>query len=125
MNGRHAVEGTRAATEEGASPSTGRPTIGGGSTRRYAREAAAPAGQTAADLNFDMLAPFGQTRDVSLTGAERTTLWPLVQQNARRIRVRGSRDVVCLAQEQEPRRTAGKGIIGACSNPELAEVRGH
>ena len=51
----------------------------------YGEHPVIPAGQTAADLNFDGLAPFGQTRDVSLTGAERTTLWPLVQQNARRM----------------------------------------
>ena len=43
-----------------------------------------PAGQIAADINFDGLFPFGKTRDVSLTGAERTTLWPLVQRDAKR-----------------------------------------
>ena len=43
-----------------------------------------PAGQTAADLNFDALYPFGKTRDVSVTGSERTTLWPLVQADAKR-----------------------------------------
>ena len=42
-------------------------------------------GQTAADLNFDAFYPFGKTRDVSVTGAERTTLWPLVQRDAERL----------------------------------------
>ncbi|HWB97268.1 MAG TPA: M28 family peptidase, partial [Bryobacteraceae bacterium] len=44
-----------------------------------------PAGKTAVDLNYDALFPFGRTRDVVLGGAERTTLWPLVQQIARRM----------------------------------------
>ena len=43
-----------------------------------------PAGQIAADINYDALFPFGRTRDVSLTGAERTTLWPMVQREAKR-----------------------------------------
>jgi Zn-dependent M28 family amino/carboxypeptidase len=30
------------------------------------------------------LYPFGKTRDVSVTGAERTTLWPLVERDAKR-----------------------------------------
>ena len=51
----------------------------------YAEHPEVPAGQTAADLNFDAFYPFGRTRDVSVTGAERTTLWPLVQQDARRL----------------------------------------
>jgi Zn-dependent M28 family amino/carboxypeptidase len=42
------------------------------------------AGQTAADINFDAFFPFGKTRDVEVTGAERTTLWPIVQQDAKR-----------------------------------------
>jgi len=42
-----------------------------------------PAGNTAVDLNYDALYPFGKTKDVSVTGAERTTLWPLVQEVAR------------------------------------------
>ena len=43
-----------------------------------------PAGQIAADINYDALPPFGKTHDVSLTGAERTTLWPLIQRDAKR-----------------------------------------
>lgn len=44
-----------------------------------------PAGQIAADINYDALPPFGKTRDVEMTGAERTTLWPLVQRDAKRL----------------------------------------
>jgi Zn-dependent M28 family amino/carboxypeptidase len=51
----------------------------------YGEHPEVPAGQTAADLNYDALYPFGKTRDVSLTGAERTTLWPLVQRDAKRL----------------------------------------
>jgi Zn-dependent M28 family amino/carboxypeptidase len=53
----------------------------------YGEHPEIPAGQTAADLNFDAFYPFGRTRDVSVTGAERTTLWPLVQQDAKRLRL--------------------------------------
>src|SRR5581483_346648 len=45
------------------------------------------AAQTAADLNFDMLSPFGPTRDIGINGAERTTLWPLVQRAAQRMQL--------------------------------------
>jgi Zn-dependent M28 family amino/carboxypeptidase len=43
------------------------------------------ANQTAADINFDAFYPFGKTRDVLVEGAERTTLWPLVQRDAKRL----------------------------------------
>ena len=42
-----------------------------------------PLGQIAADLNFDSFSPIGRTRDAGFSGAERTTLWDLVQQTAR------------------------------------------
>jgi hypothetical protein len=41
--------------------------------------------KTAIDLNYDALAPLGRARDVVLTGAERTTVWPLAQQLAKRL----------------------------------------
>ena len=44
-----------------------------------------PAGKTAVDLNYDALLPYGRTRDVIVAGAERTTLWPVVQHIARRM----------------------------------------
>jgi Zn-dependent M28 family amino/carboxypeptidase len=48
----------------------------------YGKHPLVAAGKTAVDLNFDAFFPFGRTKDVELTGAERTTLWPLVQQDA-------------------------------------------
>lgn len=41
-----------------------------------------PAGQIALDLNYDAVAPFGVPQEVSVTGAERTTFFPVVQQVA-------------------------------------------
>jgi Zn-dependent M28 family amino/carboxypeptidase len=52
-------------------------------SRYYGEHPVVPAAQTAVDLNYDALYPFGKTNDVSVTGAERTTLWPLVQQVAK------------------------------------------
>jgi Zn-dependent M28 family amino/carboxypeptidase len=43
-----------------------------------------PLGTTAANLNFDMFYPYGRNSDLVVTGAERTTLWPLVQSMAKR-----------------------------------------
>jgi Zn-dependent M28 family amino/carboxypeptidase len=54
----------------------------------YGEHPVIPAGQTAADLNFDAIFPLGKTRDVSVTGAERTTLWPLVQRDAKRMNLK-------------------------------------
>jgi Zn-dependent M28 family amino/carboxypeptidase len=54
-------------------------------SKYYAEHPEIAAGKTAADLNFDGFYPFGKTRDVSVTGAERTTLWPLVERDARRM----------------------------------------
>ncbi len=51
----------------------------------YGEHPEVPAGQTAADLNFDMFFPFGKTRDISVVGAERTTLWPLIERDAKRM----------------------------------------
>lgn len=51
----------------------------------YGEHPVIPAGKTVADINFDAFYPFGKTRDVSVTGAERTTLWPIVQNDARRM----------------------------------------
>lgn len=51
----------------------------------YGEHPEVAAGQTAADLNFDAFYPFGKTRTVSVTGAERTTLWPIVERDAERM----------------------------------------
>ena len=48
-----------------------------------AGHAPVPVGQIAANLNFDSFAPFGKTSDAGAQGAERTTLWDLVQQEAK------------------------------------------
>lgn len=58
----------------------------------YGEHPEIPAGQTAADLNLDMLSPFGTTEDVGVTGAERTTLWPLVQHDAQRMHLQIAAD---------------------------------
>ena len=51
----------------------------------YGKHPVVPAGKTAVDLNFDAFYPFGETRDVFVSGAERTTLWPLVERDAKRM----------------------------------------
>ena len=48
----------------------------------YAQHPFVPAAKTAVAINFDSILPFGRTKDVFLTGAERTTLWPLIQREA-------------------------------------------
>jgi Zn-dependent M28 family amino/carboxypeptidase len=50
----------------------------------YGQHPMVPAGKTAADINLDMFMPWGRARDVNVTGAERTTFYPLVQEAARR-----------------------------------------
>lgn len=53
----------------------------------YAAHPIYPLNQTAIDLNFDAFYPFGRTEDISVTGAERTSVWPIVEQAARRMNV--------------------------------------
>jgi Zn-dependent M28 family amino/carboxypeptidase len=53
----------------------------------YANHPIFPLNKTAIDLNFDGYYPFGRTKDISVTGAERTTVWPVVEQAARRMNV--------------------------------------
>jgi len=48
-------------------------------SRYYAAHPIVPLGKTAVDLNFDGFYPFGRTKDISVTGADRTTLWSTVQ----------------------------------------------
>lgn len=43
-----------------------------------------PIGKHALNINYDALYPFGRTKDVVVTGAERTTIWPVVQDIAKR-----------------------------------------
>ena len=51
----------------------------------YAAHPEIPASKTALDINYDGLFPFGRTRDVVVNGAERTTVWPVVQMVAKRM----------------------------------------
>jgi len=51
----------------------------------YAAHPLFPLAKTAIDLNYDALYPWGQALDVVVTGAERTTVWPLAQETARRL----------------------------------------
>ncbi|HBY63942.1 MAG TPA: peptidase M28 [Solibacterales bacterium] len=46
-----------------------------------------PAAKTAVNLNYDAFYPFGKTADVVVTGAERTTLWPAVQEVAKQFQL--------------------------------------
>jgi Zn-dependent M28 family amino/carboxypeptidase len=43
-----------------------------------------PAGKIALALNYDAFQPWGRTRDVVLNGAERTTIYPIVEEAAKR-----------------------------------------
>jgi Zn-dependent M28 family amino/carboxypeptidase len=51
----------------------------------YAAHPLFPAAKTALDLNYDALFPWGRAKDVVLTGAERTSVWPVAQAVARRL----------------------------------------
>jgi Zn-dependent M28 family amino/carboxypeptidase len=64
----------------------------------YGRHPVIPAGKTAAALNFDMFMPFGRASDVVLTGAERTSIYPIVEEAARRFH---------LTVKPDPRPEAG------------------
>jgi hypothetical protein len=48
-------------------------------SKYYAQNPLLPLRKTALDLNFDMILPLGVPESVVVTGAERTTAWPLVQ----------------------------------------------
>jgi Zn-dependent M28 family amino/carboxypeptidase len=50
----------------------------------YSQHPLFPAEKTTINLNYDALFPSARTRDVVVSGAERTTAWPSVQEAARR-----------------------------------------
>jgi len=52
----------------------------------YVRRPVTPLGKTAVALNFDALYPLGLTSDITAPGAERTSIWPLLQSVAKRRR---------------------------------------
>jgi Zn-dependent M28 family amino/carboxypeptidase len=53
----------------------------------YADHPVVPLGKTALNLNFDGFYPFGRTTDVSVGGADRTTVMPVVEDAARRMKL--------------------------------------
>ncbi len=61
----------------------------------YGEHPKVPAGLTALDINYDALYPFGKTHDVLVDGAQRTTLWPLIQRDAQSMNLQ-------LASDPEP-----------------------
>jgi len=77
----------------------------------YGKHPLVPAGATAVDLNFDAFFPFGRTKDVDVTGADRTTLWPLVQ-----------RDAAALHLEIKPDAQPGQGHYYRSDHFSLARV---
>ncbi len=51
----------------------------------YSQHPLFPPAKTALALNYDAIFPYGRTSDVTVSGAERTTFWPRVEQIARRM----------------------------------------
>ena len=58
----------------------------------YGAHPLVPLAKTAIDLNYDALYPFGRAADTVITGAERTTAYPLAQQIAKRLNLALSPD---------------------------------
>ena len=59
----------------------------------YGKHPVVPTRLTAADINYDALYPFGKTSNVLVDGAERTTLWPLLQRDAREMHLEIASDL--------------------------------
>jgi Zn-dependent M28 family amino/carboxypeptidase len=53
-------------------------------SKYYAQSSLVPLGKTALNLNFDMILPLGVPESVVITGADRTTAWPMVQSAAKK-----------------------------------------
>lgn len=53
-------------------------------SKYYAQHPMVPLGKTALNLNFDMILPLGVPESVVVTGAERTTAWPMVEATAKK-----------------------------------------
>jgi Zn-dependent M28 family amino/carboxypeptidase len=51
----------------------------------YGKVPKRPAKKTMLDLNYDGIEMWGETENVTLTGADRTTVWPIVQEVAKEI----------------------------------------
>lgn len=54
----------------------------------YSANPLIPMGKTALNINWDSFYPFGRLKDVVVTGAERTTVYPIVQAVAQRMQLR-------------------------------------
>ena len=52
--------------------------------RYYAEHPVFPLGKTALNVNFDTVQPLGVPQSISVSGAERTTAWPAIQDTARK-----------------------------------------
>lgn len=48
-------------------------------SKYYARHPLVPLNKTALNLNFDMILPLGVPQSIVVTGADRTTAWPIIQ----------------------------------------------
>jgi Zn-dependent M28 family amino/carboxypeptidase len=77
----------------------------------YGEHPVFPAALTAVDINYDALYPFGKTQDVLVAGAERTTLWPLIERDATDLHLH-------LASDPEP----GQGHYYRSDHFSLARV---
>jgi Zn-dependent M28 family amino/carboxypeptidase len=94
-----------------------------------------PAGKVMANLNFDSFSPYGRVRDAVVTGADRTTLWPIVENAAERFQLRikldprpeaGSyyrSDHFAFAQAGIPSFSVNMGSDYAGKPPEFAPAR--
>src|SRR5450432_1345594 len=58
----------------------------------YAAHMLIPPAKTALDLNYDALYPWSRAKDVVITGAERSTVYALAQQIAKRLNLAISED---------------------------------
>jgi Zn-dependent M28 family amino/carboxypeptidase len=56
-------------------------------SKYYVKNPVIPLGKTALNLNFDMILPLGVPESVVVTGADRTTAWPIVQAAAAKSRL--------------------------------------
>jgi Zn-dependent M28 family amino/carboxypeptidase len=53
----------------------------------YAANPLIPAAKTAININYDAIFPSARTRDIVVTGVERTSAWPIVQEAAQRFQL--------------------------------------
>jgi Zn-dependent M28 family amino/carboxypeptidase len=61
-------------------------------SRYFGEHPPIPAAKIALAINYDGFQPWGRTRDIVINGADRTTVWPIVQDAARRFNLTISPD---------------------------------